>query len=199
MDTEFEVKFFPINKEEYRKKLKKIGSRLVLLERKMKRIIADRRANPSLSCDYIRVRDEGNLVRLSAKIHGEEGGSVKDQKEVDVEVSDFERTVKILKAAGLKFNRYQETLRETWELDGAEITIDTWPGLPTYTEIEAASEEKVREIAKKLGFDWRKKIITPAVEIFAKYYSLSIDEILDKVSNITFENNPFKGLKRHKL
>ena len=196
MDTEFEAKFFPIKKEEFRKKLKKIGAKLLFAERKMCRAIADRRANPQIKCDYIRVRDEGNLIRLSAKVHAEEKGSVSDQKEVDVEVGDFDKTVQIFKEAGLKFNRYQETLRETWEFEGADITLDTWPGLPTYTEIEAKSEEKVREVAEKMGFSWDKKIITAAPEIFAKYYGLSIDEILDKVSNITFEKNPFKGLKK---
>ena len=198
MDTEFEAKFFPIKKEEFRKKLKQIGARQLFPERKMRRAIADRRANPHINCDYIRVRDEGNLIRLSAKVHAEEKGSVGDQKEIDVQVTDFDRTIQIFKEAGLKFNRYQETLRETWEFDGVEITIDTWPGLPTSTEIEAKSEKKVREVAEKLGFSWDKKIITATPEIFAKYYGLSIDEILDKMSNITFENNPFENLKRAK-
>ena len=196
MDTEFEAKFFPIKKEEFRKKLIKIGAKLLFPERKMRRAIADKRANPQIKCDYIRVRDEGNLIRLSAKIHAEEEGRVGDQKEIDVEVSDFDRTIQIFKEAGLKFNRYQETLRETWELDGAEITLDTWPGLPAYTEIEAKSEEKVREVAEKLDFSWDKKIITATPEIFAKYYGLNIDEVLDMVSNITFDKNPFKGLNK---
>ena len=196
MDTEFEAKFFPIKKEEFRKKLKKVGAKLLFAERKMRRAIADRRANPQLNCDYIRVRDEGNLIRLSAKVHAEEKGSVSDQKEVDVEVSDFNKTVQIFKEAGLKFNRYQETLRETWEFDGAEITIDTWPGLPTYAEIEAKSEGKVRQIAEKLGFSWEKKIITAVVEIFQKVYNLTLEKALDKTSHLTFEKNPFKGLKK---
>ncbi len=196
METEFEAKFFPVNKDEYRQKLKELGAKLILPERKMRRAIADRRGNPQVQCNYIRVRDEGNLVRLSAKIDGNEGGQISDQKETDVEVSDYDKTIQILEKSGLKFNRYQETLRETWEYDGAEITIDTWPGLDTYSEIETSSEEKVKEIAEKLGFDWNKKIITPAPDIFCKVYGLGIDDVLEKVSNITFENNPFKDLPK---
>jgi len=31
---------------------------------------------------------------------------------------------------------YQETRREKWMLDDAEVTIDTWPWIPTFIEIE---------------------------------------------------------------
>jgi adenylate cyclase class IV len=196
MDTEFEAKFYPVNKEEYRQKLQEIGAELTIPERKMRRTMADKRAYPALKCDFVRVRDESTKITMTAKIHAEEGGSLGDQKETEIVVSDFDKAVEIMQLMGLEPNRYQETLRETWEYDGAEIVIDTWPCLEPYTEIEAGSEEKVREVAEKLGFNWDAKIILAAPEIMAKVYGLSIDEVLDKVSNITFENNPFAGLTR---
>ncbi len=196
MDTEFEAKFYPVNKARFRKKLKDLGAKLMFPERKMKTVLGDRRNNRQLDCDYIRIRDEGNLIRLSAKIHAEEGGKLSDQKETDVEVTDFDKTVEILKRSGLRLTYYQEKLRETWEFDGAQITIDTWPGLEPIVEVETASEKKVKEIAEKLGFNWKYKILTAAAEVFAKVYSLSIDEVLKKISNITFADNPFKGMKK---
>lgn len=197
MDTEFEAKFYPVNKKAYRKKLKSIGAKLIIPERKMVRIVADVRGNFELAKNgYIRIRDEGNLVRLSLKVTAGWKGKLTDQKEIDVEVSDFEKTKTILEASGINFNRRQENLREEWEYEGAQITIDTWPGLDVYSEIEADSEEKVKEIALKLGLDWNKKIIVPAADIYAKVYQLTIDEVLEKISNITFENNPFSGLTK---
>ena len=83
MDIEYEAKFYPVKKEEIRRKLKQMGAKLVFPERKMKRSIADNQVNIGLKCDYIRVRDEGGLIRLSAKIHAEKGGKMTDQKEVD--------------------------------------------------------------------------------------------------------------------
>ena len=56
----------------------------------------------------------------------------------------------------------------------------------------------MKEIAEEFGFDWNKKIITAAAEIFEKVYGISIDEVLEKISGITFENNPFKD-KRVKI
>jgi Adenylate cyclase, class 2 (thermophilic) len=197
MDTEFEAKFYPVNKEEYRKKLLSVGAKLTIPERKMLRTIGDSRANNfSNKNDYIRVRDEGNLVRFSFKTTADEDGQLSDQKEIDVEVSDYDKTVEILKKAGIKFNRVQETLREEWEYKGAQITIDTWPGLEPYTEIETTSEERVKELAMELGLSWEKRIITTAAEIFMKVYNLPLDDVLKSISNITFENNPFKNLKR---
>jgi adenylate cyclase class 2 len=113
---------------------------------------------------------------------------------LDVEVSDMEKTVEILKLSGIKFNRYQETLREEWEYEGALITIDTWPGLKPYVEIEAASEGEVKKIAEKMDFEWDKKIITAAAEVYSKVYGMDINKVLDKISDLTFENNPFSGM-----
>lgn len=198
--TEYEAKFYPINKEEYRKKLKEIGAKLLRPERKMIRVIADSRANSTIpKNDYLRVRDEGHLIRLSYKTTADNNGKLSDQKEIDVDVSDFNKTVKIIELLGMKFNRKQETLREEWEYKGAEITIDTWPGLDTYSEIEAASEEQVKEIAAELGFDWNRKIITAAAEVYERVYKIGIEEVLQKITNISFENNPFEGLAKHEL
>jgi len=195
MDIEYEAKFYPADKEKLRKKLEKLGAKLAHPERKMRRAIADIHANPQLKFDYIRVRDEGGLIRLSAKIHAEEGGRMADQKEVDVEVSDYDKTVRILEAAGLVFNRYQETLRETWEYEEAEVEIDTWPGLLPRLEIEADSEDKVRVVSDKLELDWSKKFFYAMPELYAKVYGLGIDKALEKTTNLTFEKNPFEGLQ----
>lgn len=198
--TEFEAKFYPVDKEEYRRKLQEIGAKLAIPERKMIRVVADKRVNPILSKNgYIRVRDERNLVRLSLKMTADEGGKMSDQKEIDVEVSDFEKTIKIIEATGVKFNRRQETLREEWSYKGAQIAIDTWPGLDTYSEIEANSEKAVREIALKLDLNWEKRIITAVAEVYQKVYKMDIERVLEKISNITFEHNPFKGLKRYEI
>lgn len=198
MDTEFEAKFKIPDINTYRQRLESIGAKLINPEGLMRRIIVDRRNYPQLKCDYIRVRDEGKEVRLSAKTHAREDGQLTDQKEVDVIVSDFDKAKQIIELMGFKFDKYQETKRETWEYRGAEITIDTWPGFEPYSEIEAHSEEEVKEIAQELELDWNSKRITAITEILADVYGLTIDETLKHLEHITFENNPFAKLKRQK-
>ena len=197
MDTEFEAKFYPVDKDKFREKLKSVGAKLTIPERKMVRVIADWQANNFLNkSDYIRVRNEGNVIRLSYKRTANESGKLSDQKEIDVEVGDYDKTVEILKLIGVKFNKVQETLREEWLYKGAQITIDTWPGLETYSEIEAGSEREVKSFAHDLGLNWEGRIITTAAEVYAKVYGMSIEEVNRKISNITFDNNPFEGLTK---
>ena len=58
------------------------------------------------------------------------------------------------------------------------------------------AEKKVKEVADLLGFDWNKKIITPAAQLYAKVYGISVDEALTRLNNISFKNNPFEGMKK---
>lgn len=194
--NEFEAKFYPVDKEQYRKKLLSIGANLTIPERKMRRVIADHHDNTGLNCDYIRVRDEGNLVRLSAKVHAKDGGLIGDQKEADIVVTDFDKTKEILELAGLKFAKYQENLREEWEFEGATITIDTWPCTDTYSEIEAKSESQVKEIADKLGLNWEGKLLLALDGLCTKIYGIDQAEALEKIKYVTFEKNPFKDMKK---
>ena len=118
--------------------------------------------------------DAAKRIGQFLDINAEEQGKLTDQQEIDVEVKDYDKAVQLLKSAGVTFSYYVESLRETWELDGAEIYIDIWPGLEPRLEIEADSEEKVREVTEKLGFDWNNKIITPMPETYAKVYKITI-------------------------
>jgi predicted adenylyl cyclase CyaB len=158
--------------------------------------MVDKRDYSQLQCDYIRIRDEGDVVRLSAKTHAREGGNLTDQKEIDVIVSDFEKTKNIIESMGFIFSKYQETKRELWHYRDAEITIDTWPCLEPFSEIEAKSEEDVYTIANLLGLSWENKRITAVTEILAHIYGLTIDETLKRLEYITFEKNSFEGLER---
>ncbi len=191
MNTEYEAKFYPIDKTAFRALLKSKDAVLVRDEVKTTIVIFSRRINPQITGNYIRVRDEGDVIRLSVKVHATEGGDISDQKETDTIVQDFDSTVSILKCAGLKQSGYQEKMRETWELDGAEVVIDTWPGLEPYIEIEADSAEKVEQIAKLLGCNWNEKIITSVVEIYKKKYGWSADEAWSVMENLTFDHHPF--------
>jgi adenylate cyclase class 2 len=191
MKTELEVKFYPVDKATITATLKAKGGKLVQPEVKTIIVAYNRQLNPHLVGDYVRVRDEGDKVRISIKIHAAKEGAVTDQKEVDTIVSDFDATIEILERSGLKRSGYQEKMRETWHLGTSEVVIDTWPGLETYIEIEDQSEEAVRQTAETLGFDWEDKIISSVVEIYMHKYKLSLDEVLQLLSHTTFDNNPF--------
>lgn len=196
-DIEFEAKFYPIDKTELRNKLISVGAKLVIPERKMIRLVADYRENPTLGKrECIRVRNEGGLVRLSYKSFAGNADKISDQKEIETEVGDFDAAVRIFEKIGMKFNRRQETLREEWSFKETQITIDTWPGLLPLCEVEGNSEGSVEEVSGILGFDWKEKLIMPASGLFAKVYGIEDAEALEKTSNISFENPPFQNVEK---
>ena len=185
MQTEIEAKFLDINKEEIREKLKKIGATLIYPERFMKRKTYDYPDERLRKIGaWIRVRDEGEgKITLSYKqlldrtLHG--------TKEITLDVSDFETMCNFLQACGFDSKSYQETKREKWMLGESEITIDTWPWIPTCLEIESPTEEEIHKVSDLLGFDWKDAIHGSVENAYQKYYDVTEDEI-DGWEEITF-------------
>jgi adenylate cyclase class 2 len=62
-------------------------------------------------------------------------------------------------------------------LDDVEVTIDTWPWIPTFVEIESSSEEKLKTAAKKLGLEWSQALYGSVEPAYQKYYDVTEDEI----------------------
>ena len=110
---------------------------------------------------FIRLRTNGAKTTLTIKEKSakKEIGSV---KELEVEVSDFEKTDEIL-------SMYQENKRTIYRLGNIEFDIDSWPMIPTYLEIEGKSKEQVEEMIEKLEIDKNKLSLDKVSEIYKKY------------------------------
>ena len=54
------------------------------------------------------------------------------------------------------------------------MDIDTWPGVPTYVEIEGTSEKQLKEIAKEIGLDWSKAVFEDAGRVLNHFYNIDI-------------------------
>lgn len=188
MDTEIEAKFPDIEPNELRRKLKKIGAVQEHREILMKRKTFDYPDGGLYKmAGWVRVRDEGGKITLSYKqlndrtLHG--------TKEVTVIVDDFDKTCRFLENLGLNTKSYQETKREKWKHDNVEITIDTWPWVPTFAELEGATEESVKKVANELGFDWNKALHGSVEPIYQMHYDFTDAEI-DSWKLITFTPPP---------
>lgn len=192
MQTEFEAKFpLDLSKDTFRDRLRERGAILRHAERLMRRVLFGQEHNPSLTCDYIRVRDEGDRITLSAKTHAAQDGAMEDQKEAMTEVEDFEATISVLEQAGLVRSSDQQNKRETWMLGTTHIEIDTWPGLDPHVEIESDSETMVKEVAEQLGLDWGRRMITSVEEIYMEKYQLEKLEVRRRLAFCTFEKHGF--------
>ncbi len=153
MEKEIEVKFLDVDFDEIRKKLKLIHAKQTQPMRVLKRSILDYPDNSlQHNNSYIRVRDEGDKATLTFKQFVGEG--VDAAREAETEVESYYDTLTILKNIGLNVISEQETKRETWTIDGVEVVLDLWPWLNPYIEIEGKDEISIKQIAKKLDFDW---------------------------------------------
>jgi len=79
-----------------------------------------------------------------------------------------------------------------WERDGAEVTIDTWPGLNPFVEVEAETEELVRKVSGELGFDFTKAGFGSIDIVYEKELGIPANIII-KLPEITFANPPKKN------
>lgn len=188
METEVEAKFLDINVEKLRLKLKAVGATLEYSERPMRRkTYDDKLASLRKIGGWIRLRDEGGKVTLSYKqlndrtLHG--------TKEITVIVNDFETTDKLLQVIGFQGKAFQETKREKWILAESEITIDTWPWIPTFVELESSNEEIIKKLTGLLGLEWDRALHGSVETAYQKYYDVTEDEI-DNWREITFTPVP---------
>lgn len=190
MNIEIEAKFFIESKELIRSQLKKLGAQCIQPELLMRRVVYDKHDNPQIQGTYIRIRDEGNKIRVSLKINAQSSGAISDQQELDFEVSDFDNAKEFFNAIGLTLSAYQENLRETWKYKNNEVVIDTWPCLDPYIEIESHTEEELKSAARDLGLHWEEKQIVSTDELYAQKFNVTKREALEKISYCTFQKPP---------
>lgn len=191
MHTEFEATFVDIDVDEIRERLRSVGATLERPEYLQKRTVFHLPDSVNFQGGWGRVRDEGDKVTLSIK--AVVGDAIGDQKEVSVVVDDYESGEEILQTLGCVKKAYQESKRELWMLENVEITIDTWPFLEPFVEVEGASEEAVRSVSEKIGFQWSSALFCSVDTQYTEKYGVSEEVINNKTPLLVFDmDNPFQ-------
>ena len=171
MDIEYEVRILEIDKDIFIKKLEKLKAEKVgyFFQR---RYVYD--FNPVVKGKWIRLRTNGRESTLTIK--NIVSPLIDGTKEIEIEVSDFDKCNFILNELGYHDKGYQENKRTRYYLDGVGIDIDTWPMLPTYVEIEGKSEKEVMTVVKKLGYN-ENEVTTLDVDSIYKKYGYDVKKI----------------------
>jgi len=197
MPIEYEATFASVSKKEIRQKLKQAGAKLVRPEFLQKRFTFDLPKGRLGHDRWARVRDEGDKITMSYK-KIPQGSKVKinEQKEICLVVDNFNNAKNFLLALGCRSKSYQETKREIWRLGPAEITLDEWPYLEPFVEIEAGSERAVKSACQKLGLDYSQAKFCAVGALYKDKYGIAEPIINSKIPKITFHHpNPFNNLK----
>ncbi|NJP47838.1 class IV adenylate cyclase [Actinacidiphila epipremni] len=151
MKHEYEAKFLAVDVAGLQAELAALGA-----VRTIPRTLLTRKIFESDALDgsqWVRLRDEGTRTTLTLK-QVTDATSIHGTTEVETEVGDLAAMAEILGSLGLREVRYQENYREEWQLGGVAFDFDTWPGLPTFLEIEGPDEASVRQAAARLGLDY---------------------------------------------
>lgn len=171
MHTEYEVRVLDINKDNLIKKLEELGATKIADFEYKRRVF---NFNPPTDTKWIRLRTDGNKTTLTIKKM--ESLEIDGTKEMEIEVSSFEETNRILEELGYKAHTYQQNRRTRYVLNDVELDIDTWPYIPTYLEIEGKNEKSVKDMIKLLDVDESKVTSIDVQSVFKEFYKIDIKE-----------------------
>lgn len=172
-NREIEVKFLEIDKEALIKKLRELGAKDLGEDNLKEAIFYDKEGKWQYDeVKFVRIRQTSKGIFVTFKhkeVHGVTG-----TKEIEFTANDFQKVKDFLLEVGLVFFREQEKKRHKFLLDEVTVDIDSWPGIPTYVEIEGPSEEAIKEAAVKLDFDWTKAEFGLAHDVIEGKYKVPV-------------------------
>ena len=163
---EIEVKFRIKDPAKIAGKLKKIGAKKVSSGFE-KNILFDRNGEIGKAGDLLRLRlFDGKADITFKKFVPHEKFKVREENIVFID--SFEKGKRLLESMGFRESRKYEKKRQTFECDGAGILVDELPFMGSFVEIEG-TEEKIIEMAGKLGLDMKDAITKDYRQLFLEY------------------------------
>ena len=147
MTKEIEGHILNVNPEDIIQKLEELGAEKTKAYN-FRRYVFD--TIPATPNRWVRLRTDGHETTLAVKEITSQ--TADGTSEWEVITSDIDTTLQILEKIGISPRGYQENTRQEFILDGDTLSIDTWPKLQPFIEIEAQSEAQIIAIAAKLGF-----------------------------------------------
>jgi adenylate cyclase class 2 len=186
MGKEYEIQILDVNVNCMKRILRENKGKKIHNDIRFERAIFQR-CNSKVK-GFARVRNEGKDTTMTVKVYND----IKFPDEFEVTIKeDFETGKKFLEALNLNLKAYQETYREKWTLPikGVhEITFDTWPGLPTYMEIDCSSKKSLDKVIKL--FSPKKDQISygGVSDKYQLYYGISQDVFNNRTPVINFKD-----------
>lgn len=148
--------------------------------------------NPILPSKWIRLRTNGKKTTLTIK-EIKDKTAIDGTMELETVVGDFDVMNDILKELGYSYRNYQENYRIIYSLDNVEISIDSWPLIPTYAEIEGKTNEDVVMALEKLGYTLDDATTLDVTSIYNEIYGID----LLKIKELKFEGSNHESMLQY--
>jgi adenylate cyclase class IV len=122
---------------------------------------------------HLRARKQANHYEFTLKYAVNSKSTVKEEVEINIELSPSEwvNIENILSEGGLEMLARQEKKRTSWIYEplNTHLDMDTWPGVPTYLEIEGNTEQDIQQVIKLLRLEHLETSIESGSKLFARY------------------------------
>lgn len=164
MSKELEAKILDVDPASMRQRLLALGAVPVGSLTKQSRYVFD--IDPADSSKWIRLRTIGERTTLAVKHIHDDG--IKGTEEYETPVNDADETLKMLEVMRFTPKAYQENYRESFDWRDAEISIDYWPQLEPYVEVEGSSEAQVVELVELLNPEGREVTSENTTELYRR-------------------------------
>lgn len=189
MEKERELTVLDIYVDDFIKRLEELGA-----EKKgeflQRRYVFDvKPVNPN---KWIRLRTNGKKTTLTIK-EIKDKNAIEGTEELEVEVADFDKTNEILNQLGYEARNYQENYRRIYLLNNTEISIDSWPLIPTYAEIEGKTNEDVEKVLELINTNNYQTTTYDVESIYREIYGINIK----KIKTLKFRENNHEGMLEH--
>ena len=122
---------------------------------------------------WIRLRTDGKKSTLTYKEYLKD--AIDGVKEIETAVSDFDATNRLLTELGFEPRVYQENKRTLFTNKDIEISIDEWPKINPYVEIEGKNRNIVIEYLKRFNLDTHETTSKPTSYVY-EIAGLNIDD-----------------------
>jgi adenylate cyclase, class 2 len=165
-DQEIEAKFYIQDLAALEQRLKEKGGVLVqpsVFESNLRFDTHDRSLSRELR--VLRLRRD-TRARLTFKGPAVAGAAVSIRQEIEVEVSDFEATRRLLEALGYEISVMYEKYRAAYNFQGCEVALDEMP-FGNFSEIEGSGEASIQAAAAALGLDWSARASVSYLALFS--------------------------------
>lgn len=173
MEKERELTILDIDVEGFIKHIEELGAKKQgeFLQR---RYVFD--VKPTNPNKWIRLRTNGKKTTLTIK-EIKNRNAIEGTNELEIVVDDFDKTNEILNELGYEARNYQENYRRVYLLNNTEISIDSWPLIPTYAEIEGKTNEDVESVLKLVNTKDYKVTTFDVESIYREIYGIDIMKV----------------------
>lgn len=148
--------------------------------------------NPVIPNKWICLRTTGEKTTLTIK-EIKDRNAIVEAEALEVKVDDFDVTNEILNQLGFIARNYQENYRKVFILDNTEISIDSWPLIPVYAEVEGKSDRDVINTLNKLGYGLNDVTALDIEFIYEKIYGID----MKRIKKLKFSDSSYESMVEH--